>query len=109
MTNIAQPDLFAAPREPGDAAWLEKLLLEAKCWMSAKDIILTTRGHVIDRDVRRLASETSNIISGQKGYKHVSHATAEEINQAANWLESQAKKMSDRACGIRRRAHQIFG
>jgi len=56
-----------------------------------------------------VASECENIISGQRGYKHIAHATPEEINHAANWLESQAKKMSERACAIRRNAHKIFG
>ncbi len=106
------PDLFAPRPAAGvskELAWLEKLLLEARCWMTAGDITLTTMGRVIDRDIRQMASESPRIISGQKGYKHVAHATAEEVNHAANWLESQAKKMSDRACAIRRAAHQLFG
>jgi hypothetical protein len=91
------------------AAWLEELLLNAGCWMTAKDISLTTGGRVLDRDIRQVASETSNVISGQKGYRHIRCSTAEEINHAANWLESQADKMGKRARAIRRRAHQIFG
>jgi hypothetical protein len=105
-----QCDLFAArPAADDSASWLEKLLFESKCWMSAKDIQLTTHGRVIDREIRQLASDSCKIISGQKGYKHIAHATAEEVNHAANWMESQAKKMSDRACALRREAHKIFG
>lgn len=98
----------AAPHDP-NVQWLEELLLGAKCWMSAKDISLTVGGKALDREIRELASASKWIISGQKGYRHISHATAEEINHAANWLESQAKKMSERAGRIRRSAHQVFG
>ena len=87
---------------PGDknVEWLESLLLGAGCWLSCKDILLTTNGRAIDRDIRSFASASDNILSGQKGYLHIKHATAEEINHAANWLESQASKMADRACRI---------
>jgi hypothetical protein len=107
----AQPELKMFVAEPDDknVRWLENLLKGAQCWMTAKDIMLTVNGKLIDRDLRSLASASANIISGQKGYKHIKHATAEEISHAANWLESQAKKMSDRAGAIRRNAHRIFG
>lgn len=109
----AQPDLFDPKRVAtvagAEVSWLERLLTESRCWMSAADIRETTNGRVTDRDVRETASGCPRIISGQKGYKHIAYATAEEINHAANWLESQAKKMSDRACAIRRHAHRILG
>jgi hypothetical protein len=98
----------AAPADP-NVKWLEDLLEGAKCWMSAKDICLTTFGKVLDREVRELASASGNVISGQRGYKHVRHATAEEINHAANWLISQGRKMIQRGVRIRRAAHQVFG
>lgn len=104
-----QPDLFASRPVDAEMNWLEKLLFEGRCWMTARDIQFTTKGSVIDRDIRQVASDSCKIISGQKGYKHIAHATPEEVNHAANWLESQAKKMSDRACGLRREAHKIFG
>jgi hypothetical protein len=89
--------------------YLKKLTHEGRLIAIARNAWHTTFGRVKDRDIRQLASESPNIISGQRGYKHVAHATAEEINHAANWLESQAKKMSDRAGAIRRTAHRIFG
>ena len=106
-----QPELkiFTYPPDDSNTVWLETLLDGAKCWMTASDIALTTSGKIGDRDIRALASSSSNVLSGQKGYKHIKHATAEEIDHAANWLESQAKKMSDRAGAIRRNAHKIFG
>lgn len=107
ISTEQQDDLFST--KPPAMSWLERLLFDGKCWMSANDIQLTTQGRVIDRDIRQLASECPRILSGQRGYKHIAHATPEEVNHAANWLESQAKKMSERACGIRREAHKIFG
>lgn len=111
MSEAVQTDFFnpahQAPESP--SAWLEKLLRDANCWMTAGDIALTTFGRVNDRDIRKLASKNTNIITGQKGYRHIIHSTAEEIAHCANTLESQAHEMSERACGIRKRAHQIFG
>jgi hypothetical protein len=100
---------FVAAPDDANVQWLEGLLEGAKCWMSAKDICLTTQGRVLDREVRELASASAHVISGQKGYKHVKHATAEEVNHAANWLISQGRKMIQRGVRIRRSAHEIFG
>ena len=106
-----QPELFDQPRHAADAdvLWLENLLKGAGCWMTAKDIKLTIRGLLYDRDLREMASASEWIISGQKGYKHMSHATAEEIHHACAWLESQAKKMGDRAGKLRSNSHKLFG
>lgn len=58
------------------------------------------------RRLRRLAANSDGqIISGQAGYRHIRHATADEIIHASAWLEHQAKLMADRARSIRRRAH----
>jgi hypothetical protein len=109
-----QPDLFKQPRhaEDSDVQWLENLLDWQKGWMTSSEILRAVFKDATEnkqRWLRELASESVWIISGQRGYKHLKHATAEEIEHAANWLESQAKKMSDRAGGIRRNAHRIFG
>jgi len=111
MITAPQPELFDAPRHAVDAdvAWLENLLKGAQCWMSCKDILLTVGGRLIDRDVRALASQSTWIISGQRGYLHVEHATAEEIAHSANWLISQGKKMIRRGIGQRRAAHGRIG
>lgn len=108
---LPQPELFDQPRHAVDAdvLWLENLLKGAGCWMTAKDILLTVGGRVHDRDLRELASASEWVISGQKGYKHMSHATAEEIHHARAWLESQAKKMGDRAGKLRSNCHKLFG
>ena len=108
-----QPGLFdARPLVTAEARrtdWLERVLRTNGGWMTAKEIAaLMTHDNFQDREIRQIASESSNVISGQKGYKHIAHSSAEEIDHAANWLESQAKKMSERACAIRRNAHRVF-
>lgn len=106
---ITQLEFSPAPVAAPSAAWLENILRDAGCWMTAKDLILSTHGKTHERNLRELASASDWIISGQKGYLHLQHASAEEITHAANWLESQAKKMSDRAGKIRRNAHRGIG
>jgi len=114
MTEPVQPELFAP--KPGDyateVAWLEKFLLGGQIWFTASDILLAVQRPANDagkRWLRNLASASSEIISGQKGYKHVNHATAEEVNHSANWLISQGKLMIKRGIGQRRYAHTVFG
>jgi len=114
-TLNSQPSLFDPPRHAAnaDVAWFQNFLRENKGWHTATEI-LTTLGRqgndeVGKRWLRRLAADSTWILSGQSGYKALEHATAEEIDHAANWLEHQAKEMSDRAGGIRRNAHKIFG
>jgi len=108
--NGQQLELQVAPLSPVDPniMWLENLLHGAGRWMMAKDIAFTTGGRVIDRDIRDYASASEWIISGQKGYKHITHATVEEINHACSWLESQARKMNARARRLRDNSHRIL-
>lgn len=109
-TSNPQHELpFTYTPEDPNVAWLEELLRGAACWMTARDIEHTSGGRVGDRDIRALASASAWLISGQRGYKHLEHASPEEVAHAANWLESQAKKMSDRAGLIRRNAHRRIG
>lgn len=79
-------------------------------WMSANGILVTLGWIINDnhkRQLRRLVSHSDGqIISGQHGYRHVRHATPEEIAHAANWLDHQAREMTYRAQAIRRRASQ---
>ncbi len=109
-----QPDLFDVKPDKAsrDVAWLENTLRGAGCWMTSGDILLSINLAKSDdskRWLRELASASVWILSGQKGYKHIEHASAEEIHHAASWLESQAKKMADRAGALRHNAHKIFG
>jgi len=106
-----QQELFRA--EPGDpnVVWLEKFLLEQHAWATAVQILERVNYPTTDsnkRWLRQLASASDWILSGQKGYRHLQHATTEEVQHAAAWLESQGKLMSERACRIRRNAHRIL-
>jgi hypothetical protein len=104
-----QLELAAAPPPDRNVAWLEQLLHGHGRWMNAAEIVSLTGQRLHDRNVRELASASEWIISGQRGYKHIEHATPEEIHHCAAWLRSQAKKMDDRACVILRNAHRRLG
>jgi hypothetical protein len=105
------PQLGLFESQPGDAnvQWLETLLRNAPGWQTAREIMAACLGRVNDREVRELASASQWIISGQRGYKHLEHATAEEAHHCCAGLESQAKKMGERAGRLRANAHKIFG
>jgi len=107
-----QLGLFEARPEDANVQWLEAFLQQRGAWIRAGEI-LRYHGREDTEDqkrlIRGLASASEWIISGQAGYKHLEHATPEEIHHAANTLESQAKKMSDRACALRRNAHKRIG
>lgn len=76
-------------------------------WATARH--LSVAGYT-DRKLRAIA-EASNgrIISGQKGYALLENCTPDEIDHAAGWLESQGKKMLQRAARIRARFHRYGG
>lgn len=105
-----QTTLFPSTQSQLEAqAWLEDVLRRNGSWLTAAEIARLSCLELSDRAIRALASESPWIISGQRGYKHITAATPQEIHHAAAWLESQAKKMSDRACHIRRQAHCLLG
>lgn len=108
----AQRSLFQIPAGDVNVGSLELLMEGHAEWMTAAQILVKWGLPAIEwrkRYVRALAERSAWVISGQRGYKHLKHATAEELNHAAHWLESQAKKMGDRAAAYRRHAHQVLG
>jgi hypothetical protein len=99
------------PADP-NIVWLENYLLAHQDWLTARHLAVIAGkddGIEAGRWVRALAQESCWVISGQKGYKHLQHATAEEVKRFVAWMESQAKKMIERAERMRRNAHTIFG
>lgn len=104
-----QLNLFAASPADPKIEWMESTLLAVGEWMSASELSVASGGRLDDRSVRALAGASDNVVSGQRGYKHIRRATTEEIDHAAAWLESQSRKMADRATRIRRNAHQLVG
>ncbi len=109
--TFRDPQLGLFESRPGDAnvVWLEAMLLQRSEWLTARQIIAASLDHLHDRDVRELASASKWIISGQRGYKHLEHATTEETQHAANWLISQGKKMIKRGIAIRTNGHKLLG
>lgn len=101
------PFFASAPSDP-DVLWLQDHLRACGGWVKAAELVALTRGRLDDRQLRSLAEASGGwVISGCRGYRHLSAATAEEISHAADRLVSQGTKMIDRGLAIRRRAHQL--
>lgn len=81
--------------------------LAGKGWMKAK--LIEEQIAIDDRRMRVIAEHSDGrILSGQNGYRFFDRATPiDEVDQAASWLESQAKRMLQRAGSIRRRLHRF--
>jgi hypothetical protein len=108
-----QPPLAAAPAPDGRVLLLSAFLYGYKDWVCAGKLCLvlgepnTESGR---RRVRGLAEAAApDVISGQRGYKHVEWATADEVAHFISWTESQARKMTARAEAVRRRMHALIG
>lgn len=108
-----QPELsFPMPENAPDAAWLEGELYRRGGWMFAADICrLAGMDDSEDskRWVRKLASESRQIISGQRGYRHIRRATPDEIHHCRNALRSQARELLRRYISIGQQAHALVG
>jgi hypothetical protein len=105
-------EMFDQRRDEEEVRWLESYLQECGGWRTAMELlILVGREKTSDgaRWVRALAEASDRVISGQKGYKHLDHCTADEVSHFVNWMESQGKKMIGRAERVRRNAHAVFG
>lgn len=90
------------PEDPQLAQLLA--FLDQRGWITSAQLHSALR--FSDRTCRALAEASEGqIISGQKGYKLTRQSTPEEIREATAWLESQARKMSQRAGAIRRTWH----
>lgn len=107
-----QPELFTARPDDAGVKWLEECLCRYGRWMPAAEL-LPLVGRPADeagkRWLRQLAHASEWILSGQRGYKHLDHSTAEELDHAAAWLESQARQMTVRALALRRNGHRRIG
>jgi len=108
----AQPELFRSPLGDPNVDWLEHYLDERHGWVRAAKI-LQELGLDDDewrkREIRKLASASPWIISGQLGYRHLRHSTADEVKHFCAGFLSQIRLMAKRFNRIRRNAHAIFG
>ena len=103
--------LFQAPPSDASVLWLERYLKEVADWVPAARLaeLQNRPGDEGKRWIRAVAEASEWVISGQKGYKHLEHTTAEEVNHFVNWMERQGKKMIARAERVKRNAHSVFG
>jgi hypothetical protein len=115
---VPQLELFRPKADDPNVAWLADLLFVNAGWITARDILAKIPPSVIesvdftidDRRIRMWAEAAApKIISGQLGYKHTDHATAEEIKAFINTMRSQAKRMLVRSNCVRKYAHAKIG
>jgi hypothetical protein len=97
-----------------DVAWLEKLLLEAKGWMTAAEILQAIGRPVTDdnkRWIRNVASRAEFILSGpgSPGYKHMRNCEIEDVVHYARALIAQGREMVRRGIRLIRNAHRLIG
>lgn len=86
---------------------LVSALRELGRWATARELVAL--GYE-ERHLRAIAEHSDGrIISGQRGYALMACCAPAEIDRAASWLESQAKKMLTRAARIRARFHRYGG
>jgi hypothetical protein len=97
MTAALQTELHLEAPSDESVDVVVAVLAQAMDWVTAGELCVKLGFHPTDtnkRKLRNLANASAGkIISGQKGYKHIRHATPEEITHAANWLRHQAKEM----------------
>jgi hypothetical protein len=111
LITTFQPDLPLSTVRVDDASLptILAILDQETDWLTAAQLLVKLGEAPTDskkRQLRELANASDGkIISGQRGYRHIRHATLEEIEHAANWLEHQAVQMGARARSIRRLRH----
>jgi hypothetical protein len=101
-----QLKMFQAASSDENVRELERLLLEYRGWMSAA-LIGSKTGWNSDK-VNALARASVDLISGQHGYKHIRHATAEEQNHFHNGLRSRARELLRRLIRSQKRSREIL-
>jgi hypothetical protein len=113
-----QLEMFRPQADDPNVLWFADLLFINGQWMTAAKVIemvpLEFRERseraIDDRQVRAWAEAAApKVISGQRGYKHTDHATAEEIKAFIATMESQGSKMLARAHKVRTYAHAKIG
>jgi hypothetical protein len=103
---------FLAHKEDMDVTWLERTLEENRQWLFASELLALAGIPPTENEkrwLRDLASRSGWIISGGRGYRHVRHATGEEIHRFRAALLHQAREVCRRVGRVTRNAHTIFG
>ncbi len=107
ITEQATFDFEAPAAEPGEVEALVRYLhQQGTVWTSAKQIHAALG--INDRKLRILRSAAkSRILSGPgcPGYRHIDHATLDEIHEAAARKRSQIRAMTRDYIDLKRLAH----
>jgi len=106
MNAQLQLKIFQAASSDVNVVELERILMEYRDWMSS-GLIGSQTGWNSDK-VNALARASTDIISGQLGYKHIRHATAEEQNHFHNGLRSRARELLRRLIRSQKRSREIL-
>lgn len=106
-----QLKFFEAKPEDRNVQWLERVLDEDRNWLTAQTLAQRSGGVLSDRQVRMLAGASPRVLSGpgSPGYRHIRHATPEEVHHWTSALLAQGKAMIKRGTSIRRCAHGMIG
>lgn len=105
-----QPELcLATPPPDATIETVIAVLDQESDWLTAAQLLVKLSEAPTESNKRKLRvianASAGKIISGQQGYRHIRHATLDEIIHAETWLEHQAKEMGERARSIRRLRH----
>ncbi len=113
MMAQATLPLFRVEKDDPQVTRFVDLLLSHGGWLNSREALEALGLEDTDNARRALRAwaeaAESELISGQRGYKHVDKATAEEIGHFCSWMESQGEKMKLRAARTRARAHGRIG
>lgn len=86
--------------QAAEVATLESILYRSKGWMKAAEIVRRWGDMRVNesskRFIRRVASMSPKVISGDEGYRHVTHATVGECSCAANRLLNMVSAINQR-------------
>lgn len=101
--------IHGIPQQDQWRDWVERWLMARPGWYTSQQICAATGGRLDDRMLRHVISGSDCIISSHKGFRHIEHATAEEIRHFLNDMLSRARALGRRYAAVRRRAHRIIG
>lgn len=106
MSVQIQLKMFQAAPDDPNVRELEQMLFEYQSWMSSS-LIGSKTGWNSDK-VNNLARVSADIISGQLGYKHIRHSTADEQSHFHNGLRSRARELLKRLFRSQKRSREIL-
>lgn len=109
--SAAQMDLFEARspvREEADAGVLADYLYLEGCWRTRREIAAALDWP--DWRIRHAAEAAEgDVVFGQRGMKHIRHATPEEVRACISTLQSQVEANTLRILNTQKKYHSFGG